>query len=83
MWYSFDVCLIVAGDTVGPGFFEPHLDAENLMRRPYGCAEQNMFNFAANLYYIKFLKITNQLQDSTLQDALEYMNLGMSWNIVK
>ncbi len=27
------------------------------MRRPYGCGEQNMFNFATNLYNIKFLKV--------------------------
>ncbi len=61
---------------MGPGFFEPHLDAENLINKPYGCGEQNMFNFAANLHYLKFLKITNQLDDKTLSDALAYMNLG-------
>ena len=47
----------LAGDVVGPGFFVPHLNAENLMRRPYGCGEQNMFNFAVNLYNLKFLKV--------------------------
>ena len=46
------------GDVVGPGFFVPHLNAENLMRRPFGCGEQNMFNFAVNLYNLKFLKVS-------------------------
>ena len=49
--------LCFTGDVVGPGFFVPHLNAENLMRRPYGCGEQNMFNFAVNLYNLKFLKV--------------------------
>lgn len=61
---------------VGPGFFAPYLDAENMMRKPYGCAEQNLFNFAANLYYLKFLKVTNQLKNTVLKDALNFMNLG-------
>ena len=61
---------------MGPGFFKPYLDAENLIRKPYGCAEQNTFNFAANLYYLKFLKITNQLRTKVQNDALNYMNLG-------
>ncbi len=45
------------GDVVGPSFFVPRLNAENLMRRPYGCGEQDMFNFATNLYNLKFLKV--------------------------
>ncbi len=69
--------IIFAGDVVGPAFFKPYLTAENLLNRPYGCAEQNMFNFGANLYYLKFMKVTNQLKDETLIEALEYMNLAL------
>ena len=50
--------MLLLGDVVGPGFFVPHLNAENLMRRPFGCGEQNMFNFAVNLYNLKFLKVS-------------------------
>ena len=46
------------------------------MRMPYGSGEQNMFNYAANLYYLKYLKSTNQLRDEVLQKALNFMNLG-------
>ena len=61
---------------VGPGFYKPFLDAENFMRKPYGAGEMNMFNYAINLYYLKYLKTTNQLKDSVLHKALDYMNLG-------
>ena len=28
------------GDVVGPGFFEPYLDAENTLNKPYGGADR-------------------------------------------
>ena len=57
-WINTVSNFCLTGDVVGPGFFVPHLNAENLMRRPYGCGEQNMFNFAVNLYNLKFLKVS-------------------------
>ena len=64
------------GDIVGPGFFEPYLNAENLMRMPYGGAEQNMFNFAANLYFLEFMKVANRLDNKIMNTALEKMTIG-------
>ena len=63
---------------VGPGFFQSYLDAWNMMRSPYGSAEQNIFNFAANYLYLDFFRVTNQLNQSMMVDALDYMNLGES-----
>ena len=63
---------------VGPGFFKPFLDAENYMHKPYGAAENNVFNLAINLYMLKFLKVTNQLSNEVLANGLSYINLGKS-----
>ena len=43
---------------------------------PFGSAENNMFNFAANLYFLKFMKIANRLDDEVMITALEKMNIG-------
>ncbi|CAH1797576.1 unnamed protein product [Owenia fusiformis] len=66
----------IVGDVVGPGMFEEFLDAENVIARPFGCGEQNMFNFAQNLYNLKFLKITDQLEQAQLKKHLAKMNLS-------
>lgn len=71
-------CSHASGDVVGPGFFEPYLDAENTLNKPYGGAEQNMYNFAYNLYQLLYLKATDQLREETLETVLDGMNLGVS-----
>ena len=68
---------IPSGDVVGPGFFEPYLDAENTLRRPFGSAEQNMYNFAYNLYNLLYLKATDQLRPEIQQDALYHLNTAL------
>ncbi|ELT94901.1 hypothetical protein CAPTEDRAFT_205407 [Capitella teleta] len=67
----------IVGDIVGPGFFEDYLDAENTLRKPFGSAEQNMYNFAYNLYNLKYLKATNQLKPERLQASLKHLNLAL------
>ena len=64
------------GDVVGPGMFEKYLDALNVLRRPTGCGEPYMFDFAVNLYTLKYLKATSQLSETILLNALDYMNIG-------
>ena len=76
--YRCSIKHLPLGDVVGPGFTQPYLDAETLINKPFGSAEQNMFNFATNLYNLKYLKITNQLSQDVLQKALNGMNLGKS-----
>lgn len=72
----FLVTSFCVGDVVGPGFFEEFLNAENTLRKPYGSAEQNMYNFAYNLYNLLYLKATDQLSDQTLVTTLNYLNIG-------
>ena len=74
-----NVCSIFSvppGDIVGPGFFEDFLTAENTLRKPYGSAEQNMYNFAYTLYNLLYQKLSNQLQSDVLSTALEHLGLS-------
>ncbi|ELT87097.1 hypothetical protein CAPTEDRAFT_227765 [Capitella teleta] len=69
--------LSVVGDVVGPGLFEEHMTASNLMRMPFGSAENIVFNYAVKLHYLKYLKATSQLPDPLLKQTLHTMNLDL------
>ena len=62
---------------MGPGFYEDFLNTENTLRKPYGGAEANIYNFAFNLYMIIYLKETDQLQDHVLHRTISYLDLCM------
>ncbi|KAK2182230.1 hypothetical protein NP493_362g02042 [Ridgeia piscesae] len=74
---SAESIVTVVGDVVGPGFFEDHLTAENQLHKPFGSCEQALYNFGVNLYYLKFLKTTDQLNKTVLAIALDHMNLDL------
>ena len=59
-----------------PGFFREFPTAEDILYRPYGSGEMNMFNFAYNLLTLKFKKANQQLSNDILQRSLRYMNIG-------
>lgn len=67
----------IVGDVVGPGFYEDFLNTENTLRKPYGGAEANIYNFAFNLYMIIYLKETDQLQDHVLHRTISYLDLSL------
>eukprot|EP00106_Octopus_bimaculoides_P012375 XP_014779817.1 PREDICTED: CD109 antigen-like [Octopus bimaculoides] len=67
----------IFGDVVTPGFFEEYLNAENLLYRPYGVAENIAFNFAYNVLTLKFKKASKQLSDETLRTSLKYLNIAL------
>ncbi|GAB1599163.1 C3 and PZP-like alpha-2-macroglobulin domain-containing protein 8 [Argonauta hians] len=67
----------IFGDVVTPGFFEEYLNAENILYRPYGVAENIIFNFAYNVLTLKFKKASMQLSDETLRTSLKYLNVAM------
>ena len=46
------------------------------MRMPYGCGEQNMVNFAPNIYVLKYLQTVNQLTKSLENKAKGFMIAG-------
>lgn len=49
---------------------------DKLLRMPYGCGEQNMINFAPNIYVMKYLKTVNQLTDQMERKAKTFMISG-------
>ncbi|XP_061425551.1 LOW QUALITY PROTEIN: CD109 antigen-like [Lethenteron reissneri] len=64
--------LTVIGDIMGPSIS----GLERLVQMPYGCGEQNMINFAPNIYVIKYLTATGQGGGEIKQRALSFMNTG-------
>ena len=71
--------LLFVGDVVGPGFIHDFLDAEITLRKPYGAAENAIYNLAFNLYNLKYLRATNQMgktEDGLQNQVLNNMNVG-------
>ncbi|XP_032815157.1 CD109 antigen isoform X2 [Petromyzon marinus] len=64
--------LTIIGDIMGPSIS----GLERLVQMPYGCGEQNMINFAPNIYVIKYLTATGQGGGEIRQRALSFMNTG-------
>ncbi|XP_073425427.1 CD109 antigen-like [Dendrobates tinctorius] len=62
----------VVGDVLGPSIN----GLESLIMMPYGCGEQNMINFAPNIYILLYLTATKQLKQDTRNKAIEYMERG-------
>ncbi|XP_059211837.1 CD109 antigen [Centropristis striata] len=60
------------GDIIGPSI--GGLDA--LIQMPYGCGEQNMINFAPNIYVLQYLTAAGQADQQTTATATEYMTSG-------
>ena len=49
---------------------------EHLLRMPYGCGEQNMLNFAPNIYVMDYLSATGQLTTALSERAVTNMEAG-------
>lgn len=48
----------------------------SLIRMPYGCGEQNMINFAPNIYVLDYLTKKKQLTENLKEKALAFMRQG-------
>lgn len=48
----------------------------HLIRMPYGCGEQNMINFAPNVFILQYLTTTRQATPEATTKLLRYMNTG-------
>jgi hypothetical protein len=61
-----------SGDIMGPT-----LDGlDELLRLPTGCGEQNMLNFAPNIFVMQYLEATRQLTPTIKTKAVEFMMTG-------
>ncbi|XP_028406949.1 murinoglobulin-1-like isoform X3 [Dendronephthya gigantea] len=62
----------IIGDIMGPAM----TNLEDLLRMPYGCGEQNMANFAPNIYIMDYLTQTNQATERIKSTAENFMKVG-------
>ncbi|XP_015780239.1 PREDICTED: CD109 antigen-like [Acropora digitifera] len=62
----------VMGDILGSSLN----NLDHLVRMPWGCGEQNMVNFAPNIYVLKYLQTVNQLTKQLETKAKQYMVSG-------
>lgn len=55
----------------------PSIDGlDKLITMPTGCGEQNMLKFAPNIFILKYLQATNQLDEKVMNKAKDYMEKG-------
>ncbi|ELV10820.1 CD109 antigen [Tupaia chinensis] len=66
------VQITAIGDILGPSIN----GLASLIRMPYGCGEQNMINFAPNIYVLDYLTKKRQLTDNLREKALSFMRQG-------
>lgn len=65
----------VVGDVVGPAFPTMPVNTSSLLMKPFGCGEQNMFNFASNMYTLLYLRLTGQRTPEVEKQAFTYLNI--------
>jgi hypothetical protein len=53
----------------------------SLLQMPSGCGEQNMLNFAPDVYILKYLETTGQSSGSIAQDALTFISTGILYAV--
>lgn len=68
--------LLSVGDYVGAVFPTMPVNSTSLLKLPAWCGEQNMFNFAANLYTLIYLRLTGQKKTDLEKQAFKYLNIG-------
>ncbi|XP_053459039.1 CD109 antigen isoform X2 [Nycticebus coucang] len=66
------VQITAVGDVLGSSIH----GLSSLIRMPYGCGEQNMINFAPNIYILDYLTKKRQLTDHVKEKALSFMRQG-------
>ncbi|XP_064609177.1 LOW QUALITY PROTEIN: CD109 antigen-like [Liolophura sinensis] len=60
------------GDLLGPTIS----NLDSLLKMPYGCGEQNMLNFAPDIFVMKYLTATNNLWGGIKQKAIGFLEKG-------
>ena len=64
--------VVVIGDVMGPTL----KNLDRLLKLPFGCGEQNMINFAPNLFILDYLHGTKQLKQDTEKLSLDLLVRG-------
>ncbi|NXT27832.1 CD109 protein, partial [Syrrhaptes paradoxus] len=66
------VQVTAVGDLLGPSIS----GLSSLIKMPHGCGEQNMINFAPNVYVLQYLTKTRQLREDVRSKAVSFMRKG-------
>ncbi|NXP58503.1 A2ML1 protein, partial [Chloropsis cyanopogon] len=69
---SARVTFSVIGDIMGPAL----QNLDQLLSMPFGCGEQNMVQFAPNIFILQYLNKTKQLNQEIKDKALKYLTTG-------
>ncbi|XP_009960079.1 PREDICTED: alpha-2-macroglobulin-like protein 1, partial [Leptosomus discolor] len=62
----------VIGDIMGPAL----QNLDQLLDMPFGCGEQNMVQFAPNIFILQYLNKTKQLEPEIEDKALKFLRTG-------
>ncbi|XP_052770025.1 CD109 antigen-like isoform X2 [Mya arenaria] len=66
------VKVTAVADLMGPSIS----GLDKLLKLPTGCGEQNMLNFAPNIFIIKYLEATDNLDATIMNKAKKFMETG-------
>ncbi|NXS06280.1 A2ML1 protein, partial [Neodrepanis coruscans] len=66
------VTFSVIGDIMGPAL----QNLDQLLAMPFGCGEQNMVQFAPNIFILQYLNKTKQLNSEIKDKALKFLRTG-------
>ncbi|XP_055936007.1 CD109 antigen-like isoform X2 [Argiope bruennichi] len=66
----------VTGDFIGAVFPSMPVGTESLLKLPGWCGEQAMFNFAANLYTLLYLRLSGQRMPALEKEAFQHLRIG-------
>ncbi|XP_063772889.1 CD109 antigen-like [Pseudophryne corroboree] len=69
---SQEAFITVTGDLLGPSIN----GLQSLILMPYGCGEQNMINFAPNIYILMYLITTKQIKADIQARSINFMEQG-------
>ncbi|XP_052786186.1 CD109 antigen-like [Mya arenaria] len=70
--------------TISGDFMVPSIDGlSSLLQQPYGCGEQNMMNFAPDVYITKYLKVVGKLTSDIQRKAKGQMEFGYQNEMTK
>ena len=61
---------------MGPGITASNMNAWDMFQQRSGMGEGYIYDFAIDLYWLKFLKRSNQLEEEQLVESLNLLNSG-------
>lgn len=69
------IVLCILGELIGPTFPEMPISLKSILNRYGKGTESVLFEMAANIWSLHYLRLTNQLQSSTTHNVLSEVNV--------